>query len=197
VSAATGAVLEEARARGFLGAGPVESHVRHAWPLTDALVGGGPIVDLGSGGGIPALALAVARPDTVWLLVESQRRRAGWLEEAVRTLGLEERVTVLEERAEATGRGPWRGLAVAVVARGFGRPPVTAECAAPLLQPGGTCWVSQPPAADAGRWPDAGLALLGLRRGRRVEGWIALDLVAPCPERYPRRVGIPAKRPLF
>jgi 16S rRNA (guanine527-N7)-methyltransferase len=197
VTAATREVLDEARARGFLGPRAVEAHVRHAWPLVAELVTGGPIVDLGSGGGVPGLLLAVARPDTQWVLVESQHRRATWLEEAVVVLGLRGRVVVVEERAEVTGRGARRGRAVAVVARGFGPPAVTAECAAPLLGQARTCWVSEPPAGGTTRWPSAGLALLGLQRGREVVGWAGLDAVAACPDRYPRRVGVPAKRPLF
>jgi 16S rRNA (guanine527-N7)-methyltransferase len=213
-------VLEEARARGFLGPGPVEAHVRHAYPLAAELdeppagvpaegpdvagvpsegpdVAGGPIVDLGSGGGVPGLVLAVALPATRWVLVESQERRARWLGDAARALGVDGRVTVLHERAEVTGRGLLRGRAAAVVSRGFGPPAVTAECAAPLLVPGGICWVSEPPGGGEERWPSEGLALLGLRRGRRAAGWVGLRATSPCPERYPRRVGAPGKRPLF
>src|SRR5579862_5051471 len=126
VTAATLGVLEEARARGFLGPGPVDAHVRHAWPLVGELVGLRTIVDLGSGGGVPALVLAVALPASDWALVEAQARRAAWLTDAARALAVADRVVVLHERAEATGRGPWRGRAAAVVARAFGPPAVTA-----------------------------------------------------------------------
>jgi 16S rRNA (guanine527-N7)-methyltransferase len=197
VAVAVQEALEEAQGRGFLGPGPVESHVHHAWPLVDELPSGGDVVDLGSGGGVPALVLALALPGTAWVLVESQRRRAAWLEDALRTLQLRGRVTVLEERAEVTGRGLWRGRAAAVVARSFGPPAVTAECAAPLLTAGASCWVAEPPDPDGTRWPAAGLALLGLAVTRRASGWVALEAISPCSDRYPRRVGVPAKRPLF
>ena len=207
--------------RGFLGPGPVDVHVRHAWPLVDELAGLGTIVDLGSGGGVPALVLAVALPASNWALVEAQQRRAVWLTDAARALGVADRVLVLHERAEVTGRGPWRGRAAAVVSRAFGPPAVTAECAAPLLAVGATCWVSEPPGPGGGRrsagthgpagdegpasvegsggdrWPAGGLAELGLSFARRAPGWAGLTAVAACPDRYPRRVGIPAKRPLF
>ena len=147
---------------------------------------------------MPALVLAAACPGPSWLLVESQQRRAAWLVWAVARLGLSDRVEVAEARAEVLGRGEWRGRAAAVTARAFGRPAVVAECAAPLLAPGSTCWVAEPPDPDASRWPEEGLAVLGLRRrSAGVTGWIALDRVGPCPDRYPRRVGIPAKRALF
>jgi 16S rRNA (guanine527-N7)-methyltransferase len=159
----------------------------------------GAVVDLGSGGGVPALVLALARPGLSWVLVEVRQRRAEWLATAARQLGLDDRVTVRAERAEVVGRGPWRGRAAAVTARSFGPPAVTAECAAPLLEAGATCWVSEPPVAGPGRWPEDGLLLVGLARRASGEppGWAGLDLVRPCPDRYPRRVGIPAMRPLF
>jgi 16S rRNA (guanine527-N7)-methyltransferase len=197
VSAAARAVLEEARARGFLGPGPVDAHVAHAWPLVGELPTTGELVDLGSGGGVPGLLLAAALPGTRWALIESRQRRAAWLRDAASTLGLGARVTVLAQRAEVVGRSDLRGRAAAVVARAFGPPAVTAECAAPLLAPGGRCWVAEPPGGAPERWPAAGLAMLGLVQGRRVGGWVGLDLATPCPDRYPRKAGIPAKRPLF
>jgi 16S rRNA (guanine527-N7)-methyltransferase len=92
-----------------------------------------------------------------------------------------------------------RGTVDGLVARSFGPPATTAECAAPLLAVGGLLVVSDPP--DAGdRWPVEGLALLGLVPVRRAETGPALQVLrqdVPCPDRYPRRIGIPAKRPLF
>jgi 16S rRNA (guanine527-N7)-methyltransferase len=192
-------VLRDARARGFLGPGPVEAHVAHAHPLVPVLPAEGTVVDLGSGGGVPALVLALARPGLSWVLVEARQRRAQWLATAIRRLDLNGRVTVRAERAEQVGQGPWRARAAAVTARSFGPPAVTAECAAPLLELGATCWVSEPPSAEPARWPPGGLWLLGLARRPEGEptGWAGLDLVSPCPDRYPRRVGVPAQRPLF
>ena len=191
-------MLDDARRLGYLGPGPTRAHVTHAWPLVEVLPSSGLVVDLGSGGGVPCLPLVLARPGTEWILVESQRRRAVWLAGAVVALGVSDRVVVREERAELTGRGVSRGKAAAVTARSFGPPAVTAECAAPLLRPGGTCWVAEPPMPSDERWPDVGLRELGLvRRPDRRPGWVGLDLVDACPDRYPRRVGIPTKRPLF
>jgi 16S rRNA (guanine527-N7)-methyltransferase len=132
-----------------------------------------------------------------------QRRRAAFLTEAVAVLGLERRVRVLAERAEVVGRDPaWRGGARVVVARGFGPPAVTAECGAPLLATGGRLVVSEPPDADATRWPAPALEALGLapERAVRIEGGAAYQVLRQaswCPERFPRRVGIPTKRPLW
>ena len=190
-------VLVEAQERGFLGPGPVVEHVEHARRLTPSLPPEGAGVDLGSGGGVPGLVMAVDRPGITWTFVESSLRRAVWLGQAMEWLALTN-VVVRNERAEETGRSPLRGTADLVTARSFAAPPITAECAAPLLRIGGLLWVSQPPTPDPSRWPAAGLAQLGLRAiDNGVKSWAAFVAETPCGERYPRRVGIPGKRPLF
>ena len=64
---------------------------------------------------------------------------------------------------------------------------------------GGVLVVSEPPDVDpAERWPAAGLASVGLARDPdEIDGVVRLRQVASCPDRFPRRVGVPAKRPLF
>jgi 16S rRNA (guanine527-N7)-methyltransferase len=199
MDAALLAQLERARRLGFLGPGPVEEHVAHAAVFVDALADvGGCVADLGSGGGVPGLVLAVARPDLEVLLVDSMERRCAFLEEALAALAAAS-ARVVHTRAELLGRTPLRGSLDAVVARGFGPPAATAECGAPLLLPGGLLVVSEPPGAPP-RWPDDGLAILGLGRGPRSASQPAVQVLVqlgPCPDRYPRRVGVPAKRPLF
>lgn len=202
-------MLEEARRRGFLGPGPVEAHLDHADGFAQAVAGlwgsdGGVkrVADLGSGAGVPALPLAFRFGNWTWTLVESGVRRAGFLREAVEELGLSGRIDVVEDRAEVIGRSPaHRGRYDLVVARGFGPPAVLAECAAPFLVVEGRVLVSEPPGGEPARWPVEGLALLGLRPYAALEAAGAsfqlLGQVALCPERYPRRVGIPSKRPLF
>ena len=194
-------MLEDARSLGFLGPGPVEPHLDHARGYMAAAPGPPTVaVDLGSGGGVPGLALALWWPSSRWLLVEAQRRRAEFLTRALPALGLEGRVDVAAERAEAVGRDPQhRGAADLVVARSFAAPAVTAECAAPLLSPRGTLIVSEPPETVADdRWPADGLAPLGLERRaiapapRRFQAFMQ---VSPCPDRFPRRA--PHKRPLW
>jgi 16S rRNA (guanine527-N7)-methyltransferase len=151
-------------------------------------------VDLGSGAGVPALPLALAWPETAWLLVEANGRRARFLTQAVRRLGLSDRVRVRAERAEQVGRDVGeRSVHQVVVARGFGPPAVTAECGAPFLAVGGRLMTSEPP--DQRPWPAGPLGELGLGVIGRRGPVMLLEQREPCPERFPRRA--PAKRPLF
>jgi 16S rRNA (guanine527-N7)-methyltransferase len=213
-------VLERSRRLGFLGPGSVRVHIEHARAFALGF-GATPrrVLDLGSGGGVPGLVLAAE----VWtgsefVLLDAGERRIAFLEGAVADLGLAPRVGVVRARAEVAGRDPQlRGSFDAVVARGFGPPAVTAECGAPFLRPGGTLVVSDPPvdgedaplgavssttapAARLDRWPAEGLARLGLvveRVWTEPFHHRALRLEHPCPDRYPRRDGVPARRPLF
>lgn len=163
-------------------------------------------IDLGSGAGVPGLVLAAAWPSTTVILLEGGERRATFLGQAVDRLELRARVHVVAGRAEVVGREEeHRGRYDAVFARSFGPPGVTAECGAPFLHPGGLLIASEPPERSPEgtrtvRWPVEGLALLGMREvGLRRDdaGYQVIQQVSRCPGRYPRRDGVPAKRPLF
>lgn len=203
-------VLERSRSLGFLGPGSVHVHVEHADGFAAAIEHApAQFLDLGSGGGVPGLVLARRWPESRAVLLDARERRCAFLRDAVRDLELGERVVVVWARAEEAGHRDYlRGGFDLVVARGFGPPPVTAECGAPFLRVGGTLAVSEPPedgeaAAGSGsfeRWAPAGLARLGLKPGRAWTdgyGYQALHQVERCPPRYARNPGIPAKRPLF
>jgi 16S rRNA (guanine527-N7)-methyltransferase len=192
--------LGRARDLGFLGPGPVEDHIDHAEVFVRALEPvQGTVVDLGSGGGVPGLVIALARPELHLVLVDARAKRCRFLEGAVAELALD--AEVVEGRAEVLGHSSLRGTADAVVARSFGVPAATAECAAPLLRLGGWLVVSEPPPpVPADRWPAGPLRELGLvPRGRIGDSPSVqrLELQSACPAGYPRRDGLPAKRPLF
>lgn len=196
------ALIGEAQQRGFVGTAPIDHAVAHARGFAEALdVAPSSFVDLGSGGGLLGLVLAELWPAVAAVLVDANRKRCVFLRNAVTRLGLDARVTVVEERAEVVGRDPeHRGRHPLVVARSFGAPAVTAECAAPLLKVSGRLVVSEPPEDGSDRWPVEGLELVGLRQDRTYRSPFHYRVMVqdePCPERYPRRVGIPAKRPLF
>lgn len=200
-------VLEEARQLGFLGPGPVEPHLDHARAFA-VVAGPAPqrALDLGAGGGLPGIVLAVeCWPEATWWFVDAQKKRTAFLRDAVEDLGLDDRVHVVTERAEIVGQEPeHRGQYDLVVSRSFGPPAVTIECAAPLLRVGGVFVVSEPPIPPASpRWPAEGLAIVGCGPADlQVVGEDGFHLArieqqSLSDARYPRRVGIPAKRPLF
>lgn len=196
------AVLGQSQDRGFIGPGPVEPHVRRALDLLPLIPRPCPrAVDLGSGGGLPGLPLALETPETAWLLLDGSTTRIGFLTEAVETLGLAGRVRTRASRAEDAGRDPAvRATFQLVVARSFGPPAATAECASPLLVQGGLLIVAEPPGGEPGRWDPDGLARLGMRRSRTVSQPSAFQIIEQlslCPDIFPRRTGVPTKRPLF
>ncbi len=159
-------------------------------------------MDLGSGGGLPGLVLAVGWPGSQWVLLDSNRRRTCHLEQAVADLGLEARVVVMTGRAEDLVGATTRATFQLVVTRSFAKPAVTAECAAPYLVEGGRLVVSEPPAGSPSRWHPEGLACLGMKLEGpllRVGGgsFQAIVQVSECPAKFPRGTGVAARRPLF
>jgi 16S rRNA (guanine527-N7)-methyltransferase len=204
-------ILAEARSAGFLGPGPLEVHLEHARGFVSIVRRLAPpasapwrVADLGSGGGLPGLVMAVELPHTHFALIDANGRRARFLRLAADHLGLADRVRVIEDRAEVVGRDAVRrGSFDIVVARSFGAPAVTAECGAPLLKVGGLLVVSEPPGAGEHglhRWPGPMLEVLGVEPGELVtvsSRYQVLWQRGLCPDRFPRRVGVPAKRPLF
>jgi 16S rRNA (guanine527-N7)-methyltransferase len=208
------AVLSEAQRQHLIGPGELGSHVDHGLGFLRALssagdengfvLNGARVLDLGSGGGLPGLVLASGRPDLEVVLLDVNLRSTTFLGEAVDALDLSSRVSVVRARAEVSARDPsQRGKFDLVVARGFARPAVTAECGAPFLRVGGRMVVSEPPSDGAeaqSRWSESKLAELGLEPShvhREDFSYQVLVQAHPCPDTYPRRPGIPAKRPLF
>ncbi|HEY7107037.1 MAG TPA: RsmG family class I SAM-dependent methyltransferase [Acidimicrobiia bacterium] len=182
-------------------------HVEHGRHLARAL---GPVdgsfLDLGSGAGVPGLVLAREWPQARGVLLDAQHKRCRFLRESVSRLGLAPRIEVRCGRAEELAREPeLRGQFALVVARSFGRPAVTAECGVGYLAPAGRLVVSEPPVGSTGalavRWPAAGLARLGLSPPAEIRhgdaGAAVMVLGEVVDDRWPRRVGRPAKSPLW
>lgn len=193
--------LANARALGFLGPGPVAHHVDHArafltlWRAT----GAGRALDLGSGGGVPGLVLAVALPQWEWVLVDVNRRRTSFLVRVVAELGLADRVTVVRGDAIASAHeDAFRSSFDVVTARSFGPPGATAEVGGAFLRIGGDLLVAEPPEAGGDeRWPAGELRALGLVvANRRVNpGIVAITRVSAVPEAVPRPQAL--RQPLF
>ena len=212
------AVLSEAKELGLLGPASIDDQVEHSKAFVDLVAkhteqrrvrstqSRPAVVDLGSGGGIPGLVIAALLPSIDVTLLDGSSRRTEWLAWAVVQLELEDHVSVKCLRAEEYGRLPERRSTFDVVtARAFGPPAVAAECAAPLLRTGGRLLVSEPPQAQpnvaSSRWPEEGLREFGFAPAVEVvargKQFVEIELVEECPDRFPRRVGIPEKRPRF
>ena len=162
------------------------------------------IADLGSGGGFPGLALAIALPGARVALVESVGRKCAFLARAAADLGLGN-VEVVNARAEAWQQG--LGAHDVVLARALAPLAVLVEYAAPLLAPGGllVAWKGRPESAEEADGA-AAAAALGMTAPEAVpvdpfatahDRFLYLSLkVSPTPGRFPRRPGMARKRPI-
>ena len=186
------------------------------WPLASTIRSAqdGPgqpglqLIDVGTGGGFPGLALAIALPGARLTLVDSVQRKIEAVRAMAAALGLEDRLEFCSDRIETLGRSkPWRGRYDWALARAVAPAPVVAEYLVPLLKPTGQALLYR------GQWSSddeqqltAAAALLKARvsavegtelpAGRGQRHAISLSPIAPCPMRYPRAVGLPAKQPL-
>jgi 16S rRNA (guanine527-N7)-methyltransferase len=131
-----------------------ERHVEESLALLEAMApaGGWRVVDIGAGGGIPGLVIAVMRPDLAVTLVEADRRKAGFLVHVAGLLDLDN-VAVAARRAEEMGRDREHLASYdAVVSRAAAPPPLLVELAMPLLRAGASLWalVAGAPSVAAG-----------------------------------------------
>ncbi|GBD10992.1 Ribosomal RNA small subunit methyltransferase G [bacterium HR23] len=169
---------------------------------------GGRLVDVGSGAGFPGLPLAIAFPGMRVALVESVGKKVAFLRQCVDALGLALRVEVLHGRAEDLAYRPGlREGFSAGVARALGPLAVALELVLPFIQVGGVAVFPKKGdvAFEVAQAMPAMQALGGgnlqmhtvdpslLGPGRVL---ITVVKVSPTPRKYPRRAGMPAKRPL-
>ncbi len=182
------------------------------WPLVPRLLKNpeAPLrcIDVGTGGGFPGLAVAIALPQAQLTLVDSVGRKTQAVQAMAQALGLADRVTLRCERVELTGRDRrCRGGFHLAMARAVAAAPVVAEYLVPLLNGKGQALLyrGQWNAGDQGELERALQPLrarLGRQeqrelpggRGQRTALW--LEATAPCPAAYPRAVGLPSKFPL-
>lgn len=180
--------------------------------VADSLVGleveglrvAGKMADLGSGAGLPGLALAIALPGTEVRLVESQASKCAYMASLSAKLGLTN-VRIACTRAEEWVEGI--GEHDLIVSRALAAQQVVVEYAAPLLEMGGLLveWRGRRQASDeaaaARASEELGLRLLETRRVEPFEGALdrhlhVFEKVASTPGRFPRRAGLARKRPL-
>lgn len=157
------------------------------------------LVDVGSGGGMPGLPLKLARPDLDVTLLEADRRKAAFQVHAAARLGLD--VRVVTDRAEVAGRGVLRETFDVACCRALAAPAAVCELCLPLVRPGGRL-LALTTLSEAGwevaRQLGGGEAQLIATPSRlRDRGAVAVvEKVGHTPDAYPRRAGVPARRPL-
>jgi 16S rRNA (guanine527-N7)-methyltransferase len=176
-----------------------------------------PTLDIGAGGGLPGVPLKILYPSIGLTLVDSVHKKAAFLHHLIEVLGLEG-VEILAERAEHLAHDErYRQRFELVLSRGVARLATLAELALPFCSLGGAFI-----AMKKGRLDEEieeamrALDILGgrLREVKRVgleeferdgqvgqgefekRALVIIDKLAPTPQRYPRRSGIPRKRPL-
>jgi 16S rRNA (guanine527-N7)-methyltransferase len=145
-------------------------------------------VDVGSGGGAPGIPLAATLPEREVTLLESNRRKADFLQSVAREFP---NVQVIWGRAEEQELERF-GVAVA---KALAPPPVAAEWCLPLVRVGGATILWVGPTADVAAVVRVG-EQLGAAPIESGPGLLVLRKVAPTPAGFPRRPGIARKRPL-
>lgn len=167
----------------------------------------GKLVDVGSGAGFPGLPLKIACPSLLVTLVESVGKKADFCRHVVEGLALEG-VEVITARAEKIGQDEiHRGSYDWAVARAVAAMPVLVEYLIPLLKLGGKAVIQKGETGPAETHKAEGaIKLLGgkVEQVRRLDlprvvearHLIVVSKIAGTPDKYPRRPGMPAKRPL-
>jgi 16S rRNA (guanine527-N7)-methyltransferase len=170
--------------------------------LLDHLGDAASLIDVGAGGGMPGIPLKIARPDLLVTLIEADRRKAAFLVHAAAALDLDG-VEVVAERAETAGHDARLREAFDVAAcRALAPLPVLAELTLPFVRVGGRLLAMKGRAEE-----EAAAAFAALGGGEpstvpaptaaREHGVIVVvPKVAPTPPAYPRRPGLPGRRPI-
>jgi len=165
------------------------------------------LIDVGSGAGFPGLPLRIARPDLRLTLLEATRKKCDFLNHVLSRLALEG-VRIVHARAEEAGRDPaHREQYDVAIARSVAGMNVLAEYLLPLVRVGG--WVVAQKSGDVQTEVERALSAIATLGGRvrgvapvsvpgvdEPRAFVRVEKIAPVPEKYPRRAGMPEKRPL-
>jgi 16S rRNA (guanine527-N7)-methyltransferase len=162
------------------------------------------LVDVGSGAGLPGIPLKIARPELEVTLIEADQAKAAFLVHACATLRLEN-VEVVAWRAEEAGHDPrLREKFDVAVARALAPLPVLVELCLPLVRVGGRLLAQKTKDEDPAAAAHA-IELLGgelsevvaAPSAARAAGTVVvIGKQQPTPAQYPRRSGVPARKPL-
>jgi 16S rRNA (guanine527-N7)-methyltransferase len=169
----------------------------------------GPIklIDVGAGAGLPGLPIKLVRPDVSLTLLEATRKKCDFLKAVVDDLQLTE-VVIVNGRAEEAGRAEEHREAYDIaIARAVADLPVLAEYLLPFVKVGGLAIAQKSRGAeDELDRADTAILLLGGLGSKivnvKVPGLsdertlILIDKIAATSDDYPRRTGVPSKKPL-
>lgn len=164
------------------------------------------VVDLGSGGGLPGLPLKICRPGIEIYLLDANRKKAGFLHEVKETLDLEE-THILCGRAEEYGQHKdHRESYDLVLSKAVAETAVLAELALPLLKTGGRALLYKgPKGIEEAKAAGKAINTCG---GEMAEKWAynlksgekrllyEITKISTTPPGYPRRAGVPERRPI-
>lgn len=184
--------------------GPAAPLVEDALVLLDFLGDARRIVDVGSGGGLPGLALKLVRSELEMTLIDSDQDKAAFLVQAAARFQLRD-VEVVGRPAEDVGRDPrYREAFDCAVARALAPMAVLVELCLPLVRVGGRLLAQKTQREDVAGATRA-IEMLGgqldevapARSGARSAGTVVVvRKVTATPDAYPRRPGIPRRKPL-
>jgi 16S rRNA (guanine527-N7)-methyltransferase len=184
--------------------GPAGELVEDSLVLLEHLGSAKRVVDVGSGGGLPGLPLKIARPDLSVTLIEADQSKAAFLVQACAKLGLTD-VEVIARRAEEAGRDArLRESFDLAVARALAPTPVLVELCLPLVRVGGRLLAQKTDKEEVAAAVRA-IELLGgsldalvaaPSNARRSGTVMIVSKVKPTPAAYPRRPGVPGRKPL-
>src|SRR5690606_22734273 len=173
----------------------IERHVDGSLAIlpTVRALGGGRVVDVGTGGGFPGVPLAVGEPSLRVELVAAREKKARAVAECVSRAGLPP-IPVHAERVETLAHGPLRGAFDVAVARALAPMPTLLELTLPLVRVGGHLVAIK--GEKALEEIEASSRALRELRAEVVEivhdaagAQVVVKKLAPTPARYPRRPG--------
>ena len=165
------------------------------------------LIDVGTGAGIPGIPLKILLPDIKLVLLEATTKKAAFLHHIRDKLELNDVEIIVGRAEDVAHQAQYREKFELVLSRAVARLPTLVELTLPFCALGGS-FIAQKKGDIDLEISQAGkvLSLLGgnLREVKRVdleeftdERWlIVIDKVSPTPQQYPRRPGIPTKRPL-
>ena len=166
------------------------------------LTDGAAVVDVGTGAGFPGVPLLIVNPTLRVTLADSLQKRITFLKTLCAELGLT--ATCLHMRAEDMGRDPkYRETFDAALTRAVAPLPVLLELTLPLVRVGGQsiCYKGEtyaelPLAANAAHVLGGTLSQVPVPADYGVRNLILCTKKTPTPSVYPRKAGIPVKKPL-